>query len=216
MYGIGALCAWAYQKRVDRLDAWSPLFLWVPALLFWFAWMGVREGGRYPAIVVIGTLFLRLAVVSGVFFIAKTRNGPRRIARRKALASARRYFGGELHSPAPRLKDEWFPYVVAFGLTAEADQWFKAHGAAAAAATGAGTTWRGSSSGSGSSSSSSSSGGGWTGGGGAFGGAGASGTWAVAAGALAAGVASPSSSSGGGGGGGGGGGSSGGGGGGGW
>jgi len=199
IYGIGALCAWAYQKRVDRLDAWAPLILWVPALLFWFAWMGVREGGRTPAIVVVGTMFLRLAVVSGVFFIARTRNGPRRIARRKALASARHFFAEELRRPAPRLKDEWFPYVVAFGLTAEADSWFKAHGAAAAS--GAGTTWRGSSSGS--SSSSSSTAGGWTGGGGAFGGAGASGTWAVAAGALAAGVASPSSSSGGGGGGGG-------------
>ena len=214
IYGIGALCAWGYQKRVDRLDAWSPLFLWVPALLFWFAWMGVREGGRSPAVVVVGQLLLRLAVVSGVFFIAKTRNGPRRIARRKALASARRYFADELRSPAPRLEDEWFPYVVAFGLTAEADQWFKAHGATAAA-TATASTWRGSSSGS--SSSPSSSGGGWTGGGGAFGGAGASGTWAVAAGALASGVAAPSSSSsGGGGGGGGGGGSSGGGGGGGW
>ncbi len=211
-YGIGALCAWAYQKRVDRLDAWSPLFLWVPALLFWFAWMGVREGSRSPAIVVVGSMLLRLAVVSGVFFIAKTRNGPRRIARRKALASARRYFADELRSPNPRLKDEWFPYVVAFGLTSEADRWFKAHGAAAAASA-ASTTWRGSSSGS--SSSSPSTGGGWTGGGGAFGGAGASGTWAVAAGALAAGVSSPSSSSSGGGGGGGGG-SSGGGGGGGW
>jgi uncharacterized membrane protein YgcG len=211
IYGIGALCAWGYQKRVDRLDAWSPLFLWVPALLFWFAWMGVREGGRSPAVVVVGQLLLRLAVVSGVFFIAKTRNGPRRIARRKALASARRYFADELRSPAPRLEDEWFPYVVAFGLTAEADQWFKAHGTAAATATA--STWRGSSSGS--SSSPSSSGGGWTGGGGAFGGAGASGTWAVAAGALASGVAAPSSSSSGGGGGGGGG-SSGGGGGGGW
>ncbi len=212
IYGIGALCAWAFQKRVDRLDAWSPLFLWVPALLLYFAWLGVREGGRSPAIVVIGTMLLRLAVVSGVFFIAKTRNGPHRIARRKALASARRFFAAELDAPAPRLKDEWFPYVVAFGLTSEADAWFKAHGAAAAAGA---STWRGSSSGSASSSSSSSPGGGWTGGGGAFGGAGASGTWAVAAGALAAGVSAPSSSSSGGGGGGGGG-SSGGGGGGGW
>lgn len=214
VYGIGALCAWAFQKRVDRIDAWSPLILWVPALLLWLAWLGVREGARNPAIVVVGSMLLRLAVVAGIFFIAKTRSGPRRIARRKSLASARRYFAAELDRPAPRLQDEWFPYVVAFGLTSEADQWFKAHGAAAAA-TGA-STWRGSSSGPSSSSSSSSSGGGWTGGGGAFGGAGASGTWAVAAGALAAGVSAPSSSSGGGGGGGGGGGSSGGGGGGGW
>ncbi len=212
LFGIGAIFAWAFQKRIDRLDAWSPLLLWVPALLFWFAWLGVREGSRTSTIVVIGQMLLRLAVVSGLFFIAKTRSGPKRVARRKSLASARRYFASELSRPAPRLEDSWFPYVVAFGLTSQADKWFKAHGAAAAA-TGT-STWRGSSSGS--SSSSSSSGGGWTGGGGAFGGAGASGTWAVAAGALAAGVSAPSSSSSGGGGGGGGGGSSGGGGGGGW
>ncbi len=212
LFGIAAIFAWAFQKRIDRLDAWSPLLLWAPALLFYFAWLGLRDGARTPASVVVGQMLLRLAVVAGIFFIAKTRNGPKRIARRKALASARRFFVAQLDRPAPRLKDEWFPYVVAFGLTSEADGWFKAHGAAAAA-TGA-STWRGSSSGS-SSSSSSPSGGGWTGGGGAFGGAGASGTWAVAAGALAAGVASPSSSSSGGGGGGGGG-SSGGGGGGGW
>ncbi len=212
LYGIGALCAWAYQKRIDRLDAWSPLFLWVPVLLLGFAWLGVREGGREPASAVVGSMLLRLAVVSGIFYVAKTRNGPHRIARRKALAAARRFFGVELEKPAPRLKDEWFPYVVAFGLTSDVDRWFKAHGAAAAAGTGA---WRASSSGSPSSPSTSAPSGGWTGGGGAFGGAGASGSWAVAAGALAAGVSAPSSSSGGGGGGGGGG-SSGGGGGGGW
>jgi len=141
-----------------------------------------------------------------------TKNGAQKIARRKALASAREYFKRELHKPAPALDDSWFPYVVALGLTTEADRWFRAHGAESAAL--ASTIGRSSSS---STSSSSSSGGGWTGGGGAFGGAGASGTWAVAAGALASGVSAPSSSSsGGGGGGGGGGGSSGGGGGGGW
>ncbi len=213
VYGIGVACAWAFQKRIDRVDAFSPVFLWVPVLLLWYAWAGLSAGGRASTLPVLGTLLLRLAVIHGVFNIAKTRNGARRIARRKALASARRYFAHELGRPQPRLKDEWFPYVVAFGLTSEADGWFKAHGRAAAAS-GAGA-WSGSGSSSGSSSSSPSGSGGWTGGGGAFGGAGASGSWAVAAGALASGVAAPSSS-GGSGGGGGGGGSSGGGGGGGW
>ncbi len=212
VYGIGAACAWAFQKRIVGVDAHSPVFLWVPAFLFLYAWLGVRDPRPAPLWPVLGSLLLRLAVVNGVFNLAKTRNGVHRIARRKTLASARGYFLHELAQPAPRLQDSWFPYVVAFGLTSEADHWFKAYGGAAAASTGSalGSSRSGSSSGSSSSSS-----GGWSGGGGAFGGAGSSGSWAVAAGALASGVASPSSS-GGGGGGGGGGGSSGGGGGGGW
>ncbi len=214
LYGLAVIGALVFRRLVDRLDASSILILWMPLLLFYFLWLGVREGNRSILLFVVGGLLVRLAMVRSIFNLAATRDGPKRIARRKALASARAYFKRELDSPAPRLQDSWFPYVVAFGLTSDADHWFKAHGAAAAASSGSSSTWTGSSS-----STSSSSGGGsggWTGGGGSFGGAGASGSWAVAAGALAAGVASPSSSSGGGGGGGGGGGSSGGGGGGGW
>lgn len=212
IYGIGAACAWAFQKRIVSVDEHSPAFLWVPAFLFVYAWLGVSDPRPAPLWPVLGSLLLRLAVVNGVFNLAKTRNGVHRIARRKTLASARAYFIHELAQRAPSLQDSWFPYVVAFGLTSEADHWFKAYGGATAAAAGIGA---GSSRGGSSSGSSSSPSGGWSGGGGAFGGAGSSGSWAVAAGAIASGVASPSSS-GGGGGGGGGGGSSGGGGGGGW
>ncbi len=215
LYVIGLGCAYAFRNRIVRIDAWSILFLWAPAVLFFFAWLGVREAARLPMSVVMGSMLLRLAIVVSLFHMARTRNGPRRIARRKQLASARGFFDHELDAAAPRLKDEWFPYVVAFGLTSEADRWFRAHGAAAAAVVGADSS-RGSTTSSSSSSSSSPPGGGWTGGGGSFGGAGASASWAAAAGALAAGVSAPSSSSSGGGGGGGGGGSSGGGGGGGW
>ena len=212
IYLLGLIGAWTFQNRIRSIDPWSLSFLWAPALLVWMAWYGVQQAAPYAVLVVTGTFLLRLAAVWSLFNVVCTRNGPKRLARRKQLAAARAYFVEELKKPEPRLRDAWFPYVVAFGLTSEADRWFRAHGAAAAAGT---TAWSGSrSSGSSSSSSSSSSSGGWSGGGGAFGGAGASGTWAVAAGALAAGVSAPSSSSSGGGGGGGG--SSGGGGGGGW
>ena len=210
----GLALAWPLRKRVDRLNAWSVFLFVVPVLIVSLAWVGIREANRVSVIAVIGTTLLRMAIVVSLFHIARSRSGPRRIARRKELASARAYFQRELATPAPRLSDDWFPYVLAFGLTSEADKWFRAYGGGGAVASAAGG--RVSSGSSGSSSSSSSSSGGWSGGGGAFGGAGASGSWAVAAGALAAGVSAPSSSSSGGGGGGGGGGSSGGGGGGGW
>ncbi|HEX3110733.1 MAG TPA: hypothetical protein VHU41_16670, partial [Thermoanaerobaculia bacterium] len=157
--------------------------------------------------------FWSLAVVKILLDKLRTDESNERIAARMRLASAFRYFRAQLATPNPHLRDDWYPYLMAFGLGANVDTWFKSHGGAVAASGGLATTSSSSSFGS-----SSSSGGGWafSGGGGAFGGAGASASWAVAAGGIASGVASPSSGGSGGGGGGGGGGSSGGGGGGGW
>lgn len=157
--------------------------------------------------VLFALMLWTLAFHKLVLDLLKIRDTPEKIAYRKRIAGARRYFIEQLALPSPNLRDEWFPYLLAFGLGTSVDRWFRAFGGATRSAGFA------SSSSSGPSSVSSSSGG-WTGGGGAFGGAGASGTWAVAAGTIAAGVAAPSSS--GSGGGGGGGSSSGGGGGGGW
>ena len=167
----------------------------------------------------LGATLLALALFNSMINQARSRERAQGIALRKRLASARRYFQQELDRPQPALRDEWFPYVLAFGLDKDAQDWFKAYGGQSAGSST--SSWSSSpstsssSSGSGSSSSAPT---GWSGGGGAFGGAGATSTWALAAGSLAAGVAAPSSSgsSGGGGGGGGGGSSSGGGGGGGW
>jgi uncharacterized membrane protein YgcG len=206
LWGVGGAFALLFQKRADWPEGFSAVFLWAPLVVLLLAWLGYRASEPASTALVAGVFLLRLAVLFGVFGVAKTREGPKRIARRKALAAARAFFARELSRPAPGLRDEWFPWIVAFGLTGDADRWFRAHGSSA------GATGSDSRSGSASSSSPSASGS-WTGGGGAFGGAGASSSWAVAAGAMAAGVAAPSSSSGGGGGGGG---SSGGGGGGGW
>ncbi len=136
---------------------------------------------------------------------ARTRDSRARVIRRKELDFARRLFARELDRPDPRLEDDWLPYLLAFGLGGEVDQWSRSYGPETSRSSWTGTSGSGSS------------GRGWTGGGGAFGGAGATAAWTAAAAGMAAGVARPSSgSSGGGSSGGGGGGSSGGGGGGGW
>ncbi|MFY9549675.1 MAG: hypothetical protein WAU32_00870, partial [Thermoanaerobaculia bacterium] len=88
LYGIAAICAYVFQKRVDRVDAFSVLILWLPVLLFYFAWRGVHGGDRSILLLVLGVLLVRLGMVSGIFNLAKTRDGARRIARRKALAAA--------------------------------------------------------------------------------------------------------------------------------
>jgi uncharacterized membrane protein YgcG len=163
-----------------------------------------------PPLVVIALAVWTLTLLNLIFDLLKIQDPPELIAYRKRVAGVRQYFLRELRKPQPDMRDEWFPYVLAFGLGKHVERWFRAFGGAAATrtrSTRSSGNWSSSSSSSGASS--------WTGGGGAFGGAGASGTWAVAATGLAAGVAAPSSS-GSSGGGGGGGSSSGGGGGGGW
>jgi uncharacterized membrane protein YgcG len=207
-YGVALPIAYFFRKRVDRLDLHSIALLWAPILLLYFSWKGIASGGQTGLPFSIGLLLLRLGIINNIFNLAKTRDGPKKIARRKLLTAAREFFKRELSSRQPNLDDRWYPYVIAFGLGSQADRWFRAYGAPAVAAS-AGRVSSGSSS-----SPASGSSGSWTGGGGAFGGAGASASWAAAVGAIASGVATPGS--GGSGGGGGGGGSSGGGGGGGW
>ena len=144
LFVIGALCAALFQKRIDKVDVFSVFFLWFPVLLLYFAWTAARDGVRSSLLLIAGVLLIRLGIVNSVFNLAKIRSGAKRIARRKSLASARAFFAKELRRTEPRLKDEWFPYVVAFGLTSDADRWFRAHGAAAAAA--GSSSWSGSTS----------------------------------------------------------------------
>ncbi len=116
---------------------------------------------------------------------------PEKIAFRKKLLSARIYFMKQLRFPAPHLSDDWFPYILAFGLGTNVDSWFRSYGKTTTGVASASHSSSSSSSFSGSSTSGSS----WTGGGGSFGGAGASGSWAAAAAAVGSGVSTPGSSS---------------------
>lgn len=205
LFLFASVAAFFFRSRVDRLV--------VPAAFLGVFLLGGAVGTAWLLIsvtvlngaAVASLAVLLLAVVFSTLEIAHARDTPERIEARKRLASARRFFLEELRRPEPRLRDEWFPYLLAFGLGPSVDRWFRAFGGVTPllnAVPTSGTSF-------GSSSSR------FTGGGGAFGGAGASGGWVAAATGMASGVSAPSSS-GGSGGGGGGGGSSGGGGGGGW
>jgi uncharacterized membrane protein YgcG len=201
--------AYVWQKRVERLELHSLRFI-VPVLALAAALLWLLISGQFRAgvLVLAGLTVLCLAIANSVANIAKSRQGSEHIERRRKLARARAYFRDQLMQPTPALRDEWFPYLIAFGLGSHMDKWFRAFGGQAASTRV--SSVRSSSFGSSSPGSS------WSGmgGGGGFAGGGSSGPWASAAGLMAAGVSAPSSSSSGGGGGGGG--SSGGGGGGGW
>ncbi len=210
---IFAMIAAKYFSR--RMTAFAGPFTLIAVLMliacapfFVIAMVATIFGLQAPVLAALASWVL--ALLKLVLDLLQATDPPAKIAFRKRIAGARRFFIEQLALPQPSLRDEWFPYLLAFGLGTNVDRWFRAFGGEALSS--GMTSWSSSSS----SSSPSSSGSSWTGGGGAFGGAGATGTWAIAAGAMAAGVSAPSSSGSGGGGGGGGGSSSGGGGGGGW
>jgi hypothetical protein len=207
----------ARKRRWQAVLAVAPLLLFAAVICAFI--LGAFESGTPLTLIGMLTfahpgplLFGGIALLCVAFFTVALRNAmsteaPESLAVRRKLLVARDFFRQQLATPNPQLRDEWYPYLLAFGLGANVDRWFASFGGAARLAAVSGSFAGGSSN------SSSSSGSAWSGGGGAFGGAGASGAWAAAAGSMAAGVSAPSS---GGGGGGGGGFSSGGGGGGGW
>jgi uncharacterized membrane protein YgcG len=212
LYIGGMIAAFAWRRRTERLEAAALTFL-LPGLgifavcllaTFFGDWFPVRVLARPGLFGDLALALLAVATWSSLLNNARSRETAPALHRRQLLAAARHMLQRELEQHQPRLRDEWLPYLLAFGLGPDVDRWFRAFGAAASGAGMAAMA---------SSPSGGSGGGGWTGGGGAFGGAGSSASWAAAATGLAAGVSAPSSSGGGGGGGGG---SSGGGGGGGW
>jgi uncharacterized membrane protein YgcG len=210
MFIFTSFAAYAYQTGITTPRIRFALFhlplLAMAAGVAWFALLQSPNGGGLS---LAGISLYVLCLCNSIFNLARTRQDAERIGLRKTLAAGRKFMRSELRKPSPHLEDDWYPYLLAFGLGPQMDRWFRAFGS------GAREYGRGRVGESGSWSSSGGPSGSFSGGGGMFGGAGSSGSWAAAAGAIAAGVATPGSS-GGSGGGGGGGGSSGGGGGGGW
>ena len=204
-----AIPAGLAKERVENV----PLWIGAPAAMLSF----ILVAGALASTFIPMTLTAALALQALTLFwflvgmrIMGTASSRSQIELRKRLAAARRILEYELRREKPRLEDDWFPWILAFGLGPHVDRWFSSFGGASVSDRSAAIAS------SGLASSGHSSSGGWSGGGGAFGGAGATGSWVMAATAMSSGVSAPSSSSGGSSGGGGGGSSSGGGGGGGW
>jgi hypothetical protein len=160
---------------------------------YWFLWIYSTSGNIdvSPALATAVTA-MSLAVVIVNVASMRSRQRAAGVAVRKRFSAARAFFERELSSQQPALRDEWFPWLLAFGLGGKMDSWSVQHAGSRSYSgsrlTSSSSSWSSGESGVGSS-------GGWTGfAGGRSGGAGASATWAAAAGSMAAGVSPPSSS----------------------
>jgi uncharacterized membrane protein YgcG len=181
-----AKALWTFPPAVVALGG-TALYLWQWA-----------DSGVVPVSngFVVGVVMLAFAVLFAGVGALKSTQHRAALAFRKALASGREFFIAELAREHPALRDEWFPWVLAFGLGKQMDSW-------SAQRTTGHSTKRSSSgrpSSSFSSGGSGSSSGTWTGfGGGRSGGGGAGASWGSAAAGLATPIAPASSSSSGGG-----------------
>jgi len=140
----------------------------------------------FSPLLFIGCGLLMMSIILTGSGAAQTLDSLEGVDLRRRLASARLYLLRELERDAPAIRDQWFPWLVAFGLGPQVDRWFRQFGSSA------GISGYGSGVGGGYT---------FTGGGGQFGGGGASGAWTSAASAMSA-TASSSGTSGGGAGGG--------------
>lgn len=198
IYGLGVLvfasvAARFHSRAIDRLA-------WRFALVIAFALPLVIETAQLlleapdylmSASALAAAVAWTLALLNLILDALRIDEAPEKIALRKKMLSAREYFAKQLRSATPKLRDDWFPYLLAFGLGSHVDSWFRSYGRA-----GEGSETDSLSSSSNTSSFSASEAPTWSGGGGTFGGGGASGSWAAAAAAVGAVVSSSSSSSG--------------------
>lgn len=159
-------------------------FLPVPLALFGIVVALVATGGVVLAVGLLVTLFL----VNIVLYIGAWTASPDELAMLKGLRAARAYFKNLLES-RQELEERWIPYILAFGLGDDLDQWSVAAPVQADDLRVRRDSSRPSSSILTSSSAPSSPA--FKAGGGAFGGAGATGGWAKAVGSFAAAVPKP-------------------------
>jgi hypothetical protein len=194
---IGAIVGAAFRAHINWGRIAAAVCL-VPAALVALGaaallWFPVGTGAiELSPLSVLGIVSLALGLVLSAINSLKSRQGRAAIAFRRQLAAARAYFVSELEKERPALRDQWYPWVLAFGLDDRAADWSTRYARqpddVGAASVGSSTSHGSASGPSGS----------WTGfGGGHSGGAGGGASWAAAAGGMAAGVSAPSSDGGG-------------------
>ncbi len=178
---VGAGLAFRAHVHWGLRGAWacvSPALFASMAALY-FLWFVAGPGTVEASLTLIaGVVTAALAVLLGSIDAMSSRQPREGAAFRKKLASGREFFISELKKDQPALRDEWFPWILAFGLSHHVDQWSTRAGSQGSTRRSNGTPFTASSSSS-SSGSSPESFGGFTGG--RSGGAGGGAAWVSAA-----------------------------------
>lgn len=190
---FGSIHGTRVRARLDLGMSSAVLAVLVPlgaaALAALFIWVASGNGMLELSVTALASVVATvLGAVSGGIHSMRSLQTREGLAFRRMLTAGRAYMEAELRKPDPALRNQWYPWLLAFELQKEMDQWSVSHQSST-------RRDRVRDDHSGSWSSGASSAPSWSGaGGGRSGGAGGGAAWAAAAGGLAAGVASPSSS----------------------
>ena len=111
---------WGPEKALSSLLPAVPAIV-VAALYLW-RW---ADSGVIPASdgLAAGVVMIGLSVLFAGAGAMKSTQHRAALAFRKILASGREFFIAELAKPRPALRDEWFPWILAFGLGKQMDDW---------------------------------------------------------------------------------------------
>jgi len=122
----GAKIGYRYRCRSDYLYARSLLVHLFPlltvVLFIVLSFIGIST------LLTFGLFILYLGVIVISFHFARCRDSLEGVALCRNLVAARRYFKKQLNRNNPALKDEWFPYLLAFGLGPNIDAWTERFG----------------------------------------------------------------------------------------
>ncbi len=189
-WGLGArfrgYLHWGIREALLCLTPVVAIAVGAAGFLWFYAGTGLIE---LRPLTVAGLVAVTLACIHSATSALKSRRHREALAFRKTLTAGRAYFIGELGKDQPALRDEWYPWLLAFELGPQMDAWTTARVSTAS------RSRRDSSGDASSTSAATSSAGTWTGfGGGRSGGAGGGASWQAAVSGMAAGVAAPSSS----------------------
>src|SRR5205823_1330333 len=123
---------WLFRSRIDWGLKAAALLL-IPAsfvslgtavFLWWYAGAGEVD---LPWTLIGALTVLALAISNASINGMKSRQSGAAIAFRKRLATGRSFFLKELEKPKPDLRDDWYPWLLAFGLGKQVDFWSSRH-----------------------------------------------------------------------------------------
>jgi hypothetical protein len=156
-----------------------------------FLWFYVGAGlVELSAEALVGIVAITLALTNASVNALRSRESREGIALRKTLTAGREFFVAQLRKARPAVRDEWYPWLLAFGLARQVDDWSAERAQKKDTDTVDDDRWSRDSISTAPPVQQP-----WTGfAGGRSGGAGASGSWVAAAGGMAAGVSPPAPS----------------------
>jgi hypothetical protein len=126
--GIGCITGAVFRANI-QWGRRAALFCLLPAfaiaagvaLFLWFyAGTGFVE---LSSEALVGVAVIALALINISVNALRSREGRAAMALRKTFAAGREFFAAQLRQERPALRDEWYPWMLAFGLAREVDDW---------------------------------------------------------------------------------------------